>query len=63
MLVPLKQAEEGDHMSVKEQAKIILRDVGKGLATIISPPSKDDKPSETLTLHYCEKCKKYHRAE
>mgnify|MGYP001413888228 CR=1 FL=1 len=45
-------------MSVKEQAGIILRDVGKGLVSIVVPPKNGWKPSEYL--HYCEKCKKYH---
>jgi len=50
-------------MTVKEQAGIILRDVAKGLVSVVIPPQKNEKPSETLKLHYCEKCKKYHRAE
>ena len=42
----------------------IAKDVVKGLASIIFPPqARSEKPSETLVLHYCEKCKKYHRAE
>ncbi len=50
-------------MAIKDHAQIILRDVAKGLVSVIMPPPKSDKPSETLVLHYCEKCKKYHKAE
>lgn len=49
-------------MSFKDQANIILRDVAKGLGSIVVPP-KNEKPSEFIELHYCERCKKYHRAE
>jgi hypothetical protein len=51
-------------MTVKEEATIILKDVGKGLGSIIfPPPQKDETKSEYINLHYCEKCKKYHKAE
>jgi hypothetical protein len=50
-------------MSPKEQAEIILRDVVKGLTSVVAPPLKSEKPSETIELHYCEKCQKYHRAK
>ncbi len=50
-------------MTIKKQAGIILRDVAKGLISTIVPPKKDEKPSETLTLHWCEKCQKYHKAQ
>lgn len=49
-------------MSIKDEANIILRDVAKGLGSIVVPP-KDDKPSEYIELHWCPKCKKYHKAE
>jgi hypothetical protein len=42
----------------------IAKEVVKGLTSIIFPPSKiGEKPSEYIELHYCEKCKKYHKAE
>lgn len=50
-------------MAIKDQAKIILKDVGKGLKGILYPAPKGEKPIEKLVLHYCEKCQKYHRAE
>lgn len=50
-------------MSAKEEAGLIMRGVGEGLKSIIFPPKTDEKPSETITLHYCEKCKRYHKAE
>lgn len=51
-------------MNLKEQAGIVLRDFTKGLTSIVIPqPQKDEKPSEYLGLHYCEKCKAYHRAK
>jgi hypothetical protein len=49
-------------MSAKNEAKTILKGVAKGLSTVIFPPKKDEKPSETIELHWCDKCKKYHRA-
>lgn len=50
-------------MTVKENADLIMRDVGKGLWSIFSPPKMREKPSEYIELHWCEKCKKYHKAE
>lgn len=51
-------------MSVKDQAGLILRDVAKGLVSVVIPPTqKDEKPSEYLHMHYCEKCKGYHKAK
>jgi hypothetical protein len=50
-------------MTVKEEAKLVLKDVGKGLTKILFPISKKDRPDEFLQLHYCDKCKKYHKAE
>lgn len=50
-------------MSIKDQADIILRDVAKGLASIVVPPQKNEKPSEYMQMHYCEQCKGYHKAK
>jgi hypothetical protein len=51
-------------VTVKEEAKLIAKDVGKGIWSIFSPPiGRDEKPSEYIELHYCDKCKRYHRAE
>jgi len=50
-------------MTMKDQADIILREVAKGLKSVVVPPKKDEKPDEFLQLHYCPKCKKYHKAE
>ncbi len=46
-------------MSVKDDAKLILKDVAKGLVSIVVPPGSEKKP-EFMQLHWCEKCKKYH---
>lgn len=47
-------------MSAIEEVGIIIRDVAKGLASVIS--RKDERPSEYLILHYCSKCHHYHVA-
>jgi hypothetical protein len=47
----------------KREAKLILKDVAKGLTTIVVPPKKDEQPSEFLTLHWCNQCQAYHRSK
>lgn len=47
-------------MTVKTDAGLILRKVGKGLLSIVIPAKKVNEPSEYLVLHYCKKCQKYH---
>lgn len=48
-------------MSVKKEAGLILKGVGKGLLSIVIPPKKEE-PEEKIQLHWCEECKKYHKA-
>lgn len=50
-------------MPTKDEAKLILKGVGKGLSTILFPPKKEEKPSEYMQMHYCEQCKGYHKAK
>lgn len=51
-------------MSMKDEVKLIAKGVGKGLSSIIFPqPAKGEKPSEYMTMHWCEKCGAYHKAK
>ena len=50
-------------MTIQSEAETILKDVGKGLASVIVPPQKVESQSEYIELHYCEKCKGYHKAK
>lgn len=47
-------------MSMIHEVGIIVRDVAKGLAEVMT--KKNDWPSEYLHLHYCRKCQHYHKA-
>ena len=47
-------------MSVIQDVGIIVRDVAKGLMSVIATSQR--RPSEYLLLHYCERCNKYHAA-
>jgi hypothetical protein len=49
-------------MTAVNEAGIILRNVGKGLLSIVIPAKKVNEPSEYLVLHYCKKCQRYHVA-
>jgi hypothetical protein len=49
-------------MDVKSEVQAILLDVAKRLKEIPFPP-KEEKQPEELRLHWCEKCRKYHRAQ
>jgi hypothetical protein len=50
-------------VSMKEEAGTIFKGVIEGLASVVVPPKKDEKPSEYIALHWCDQCKSYHRAK
>ena len=40
-----------------------LEEVRKVVVNTVFPPPKEEKPSEYMQMHWCDKCKKYHKAE
>ncbi len=48
-------------MAVKDEVKMILKDVAKGLLSIPFPPAEIHR-QDYILLHWCPQCKKHHRA-